>query len=94
MSAWTIHVDRAGLTSAVAERVRSVGPIRLSDMFLMVWNGKHGPSEKLIEELEGMGLSIAPGLDSHGGWEVRVRGSEKAGQIGLFAVFPEDPCAL
>lgn len=76
MSPSPIHCDREKLSLAVAEFVRKNGPVRLSDMFMSAWCGHHHPTEELQGWLKSRGLEIMPGLDFHGGYEVKPIGTE------------------
>ncbi len=68
-----IKVNREGLSEVVITRVQQEGrPVRLSDMFMKLWCGKHQPTEELSGWLTDRGFEIVPGGDHHGGWDVRM----------------------
>ncbi len=68
-----IRVDIESLSYAVMNRViEGERPVRLSDMFLKLWCGKHQPTEELSGWLLDRGFEIVPGGDMHGGWDVRM----------------------
>lgn len=78
-----IKVDREKLTEEV---IRLAGdlpyPLRLSEAFMKLWCGTHGPTEELEAYLRERGLRFIPGTDIQAGWDVR-RGWEQDEQ-GVF----------
>lgn len=58
-------------------------PLRLSEAFMKLWCGTHGPNEELEGYLTERGLRFVPGTDIQAGWDIKRIGEEERGDFQL-----------